>query len=172
MRVCAITLTIPLTRRVTAGYRHLPHLTGLPMKKNTTSRRSQDSRNLSVAIFNQLHPRLMIKLHQKMTGLQHIAVADEAPVAIEEAGGVDIAENEDGAPTEIVVAGVVSGLSEYSLIRRLTYDPDSAYRGRGDGEFRGRGEGNERELCISSLILSSSRSPCSRRWRMEKSRRR
>lgn len=61
-----------------------------------------------MAIFNQLHPRLMIGLHQKTTGLQRIAVVEEAPVAIEEAGGVDIAENEDGAPTEIVVAGVLT----------------------------------------------------------------
>lgn len=90
-----------------------------------------------------------------MTGLQHIAVVDEAPVAIEGVGGVDIVENEgiEGAPTEIVVVGVVSGLSERSLTRRLTHDPDLAHRGRGDGEFRGRGDGKGRNLCISSPTL-------------------
>lgn len=102
---------------------YLLHLTGLPMKKNmTNSRRSQDSRNLSVAIFNQLHLRLMIGLHQKMTGLQHIAVVDVVPVAIEEVGGVDIAENEDGVPTEIVVGAltVVGGMANSEDAEKVT----------------------------------------------------
>lgn len=84
-----------------------------------------------------------------MTGLQHLAVVDEAPVGTEEVGGVDIAEKEveeDMVEAEIVVAGAVSNPSECSLIQGLTYDPDLAYRGRGDGEFRGRGEGKERKI--------------------------
>lgn len=100
---------------------------------------------------NQPCPRLMISHLQKMTGLQLIAVVDEVPVAIEEVGGVDTVENE--GIEEIVVVGAVSDLSERSLIQRLTYDPDLAHRGRGDGEFRGRGDGKERNLCISLLIL-------------------
>lgn len=105
-----------------------------------------------MAKLSQLQPLLMIRfLRHKMTGLQHRAVVDEAPVGREEVGEVDIAEREvdggmaEGDLTEIVVAGVVSDPSGRSLIRRLTYDLDSAYRGRGDGEFRGRGEGKERK---------------------------
>jgi len=69
-----------------------------------------------VAKFNQPHLRLTTGHHQKMTGLQHMAVVDEVPVAIEGVGGVDIAENEgiEGAPTEIVVVGaptVVGGMA-------------------------------------------------------------
>jgi len=80
-------------------------------------------------------------------------------VAIEEAGEVDTAEKEADEEdmveglTEIVVAGAVSDSSERSLNRRLTYDLDLAYRGRGDGEFRGRGDGMKRNASASPLIL-------------------
>lgn len=78
-----------------------------------------------------------------------MAAVDEASAAREEVGEVDTAETEVAGDTvegvENVVAGVVSGPSECSLIWRLTYDSDSVHRGRGDGEFRGRGDGMERD---------------------------
>ena len=94
-------------------YRRLLQLTGLP-RRNTTFRRSRDFKNLSVAKLSQLRLSLMTRLHQKMTGLQRVAVVDEVSVAREEVGGADIAEKEvdedmvEGALTEIVVAGAVS----------------------------------------------------------------
>ena len=111
---------------------------------------------------NRPHPLLTIRFRQRIAGLRHKVVVDEASVAREEVGEVDTAEKEVGeedtvvgGPTEIVVAGAVSGSSECSLIRNLTYDLDSAYRGRGDGEFRGRGEGMERKpICILFYIDS------------------
>ena len=90
-----------------------------------------------------------------MADSRHTEVVGEAPVVREEVGEADTAEKEVGEEgtveglTEIVVVGAVSDLPERLLIRRLTYDLVSAYRGRGDGEFRGRGEGIERKIfCV------------------------
>jgi hypothetical protein len=90
---------------------------------NTTFRRSWDFRSLSAAKLSQLHLLLLIRSHQKMTGLQHRAAADRDSVVREEVGEVDITEKEvDGSMVEgeIVVPGVVSSLSRCSLIRGLT----------------------------------------------------
>ena len=71
---------------------------------------------------SQLHPLPMIRSRQRMVGSRHTAVVDEA-VAREEVGEVDTAEKEvgedtvEGGLTGIVVAEVVSGSSDCSLIR-------------------------------------------------------
>lgn len=110
-----------------------------------TFRQFRDSKSLLAANLSQLQQLLMIRLRRKMTDLQRIAVADEAPVAREEVGGEGIAERAVGevmaeeALTEIVVVGVVSSSVGCWLIHGLTYHPDPAYRGRGDE----RGEGKK-----------------------------
>lgn len=67
-----------------------------------------------MAKLSRLRLLLMIRFHQKMAGLQHMAVADEASVVRGEEGGVDIVgkvvgeDSVEGALTGIVVAGAVS----------------------------------------------------------------
>jgi len=75
-------------------HRQLVRSTGL-LRMNTTSRRSQDFKSLSVKL-SQLHPLLMIRFHQKMTGLQHLAAVDEASVERREVGEVDTVQKEVG----------------------------------------------------------------------------
>lgn len=83
-----------------------------------------------MAKLHQLHLLLMIRFHKKMTGLQHMAAVDEAPVVREEAGEVDTAERVVGTAekqvdedmVEIVVAValiVVEGMASSEDVERV-----------------------------------------------------